>query len=165
MRKLFSSKKANRNKQKASARTKRNAGIRFVSKDNDVNENSDMIESSGLIENNDMIESSDVVNNNGINEYIGTDEYNDMDENSDMGYDDKWSKSNKRSTRNSERNKIIYISLMIVGVVLATAALRIILSDANEDAAARSEYEQIRERFPEVSGPVNNSSNDINEPI
>jgi sortase B len=53
---------------------------------------------------------------------------------------------------------------MLVGVVLATVALRIILGDVMEDAAARSEYEQIRDRFPEVSGEVeDDSGNGISE--
>jgi len=50
--------------------------------------------------------------------------------------------------------KFVYVSLMVIGVVLATAALRVILSDVQEDTAARVEYEQIRDRFPEISGPA-----------
>jgi sortase B len=79
----------------------------------------------------------------------------DMGEDIDMSEDDYRNNRGKRSTHSSELKKFIYISLMIVGVVLATAALRIILSDVSEDAAARNEYVQIRTRFPDVSGPVN----------
>jgi len=71
-------------------------------------------------------------------------------------------KSSNRGARPSNRKKIVYISLMIVGVILATAALRVILRDANEDATARSEYDQIRDRFPEISGQANDDSNDNN---
>jgi sortase B len=49
----------------------------------------------------------------------------------------------------------VYASLLIIGVVLATAALTVILNDAREDAAARSEYDQIRDRFPNISGQGN----------
>jgi sortase B len=51
---------------------------------------------------------------------------------------------------------------MIIGVILATVALRVILNDAREDAAARDEYEQIRDRFPDVSGPASDNPNSDN---
>jgi len=42
--------------------------------------------------------------------------------------------------------------MIIVGAFLAAAALRMIFSDVIEDAAARTEYLQLRETFPAVSG-------------
>jgi len=50
--------------------------------------------------------------------------------------------------------RILYASLMVVAVVCATIALRIIISEVQEDAEARQEYQVLRERFPEVSRPV-----------
>ena len=50
------------------------------------------------------------------------------------------------------RKQIVYASMIIVGVFFAAIALRVILGDVFEDAAARNEYEQLRENFPEISG-------------
>jgi len=44
--------------------------------------------------------------------------------------------------------------MIVIGVFFIAAALRMILSDVIEDAVARSEYEQLRESFPEISGPA-----------
>jgi sortase B len=54
---------------------------------------------------------------------------------------------------------------MILGVLLTTIALTVILNYVREDADARDEYDRIRDRFPEISGPVNNNneSNDTND--
>jgi sortase B len=109
-------------------------------------------ENINMDENIDAGVSIDTGKNRNVDEYSSMDEYSDMDE---YGDESNGGKRRSRSTRSSDRRRIIYISLMIVGVVLATVALRVILNDASEDAAARSEYGQIRERFPEVSGPAN----------
>jgi len=50
-----------------------------------------------------------------------------------------------------QRMHAIYGSLVVVGVVLVTVALRVILGGLVEDAEARSEYEQLRESFPAVA--------------
>jgi len=52
------------------------------------------------------------------------------------------------------RKQVIYASLMVVGIFFAAAALRVILSDVFEDAAARNEYDQLRDSFPSVSGQI-----------
>ena len=48
--------------------------------------------------------------------------------------------------------QVIYASMITLGVFFAASALRMILSDLTEDAAARVEYLQLREDFPAVSG-------------
>jgi len=65
----------------------------------------------------------------------------------------KWVKiKSRRIPRPLGRKHIIYASMIIVGVFFAAAALRLILSDIIEDAAARTEYDQLREDFPQISG-------------
>ena len=59
--------------------------------------------------------------------------------------------SNKKKFRLT-RKQVLYGLLIITGVVLVTIALRIVLGEVVEDAAARSEYEELRESFPEISG-------------
>ena len=53
------------------------------------------------------------------------------------------------------RKQVLYGLLIVTGVVLATIALRIILGEVMEDSAARTEYENLRERFPEIAGEQN----------
>ena len=50
------------------------------------------------------------------------------------------------------RKQVLYGLLIITGVVLVTIALRIVLGEVVEDAAARTEYNQLRESFPEIAG-------------
>ena len=50
-----------------------------------------------------------------------------------------------------ERMHYIYGSLMIVGAILVTVALRVILGGVLEDVDARTEYEQLRESFPALA--------------
>jgi len=50
------------------------------------------------------------------------------------------------------KRQVLYASVIAVGVFFAAAALRMILSDLSEDAAARMEYELLRETFPAVAG-------------
>jgi len=50
------------------------------------------------------------------------------------------------------RKQVLYGLLVVAGVIMATIALRIILGGLMEDAAARTEYEQLRESFPEIAG-------------
>ncbi|MCL2820624.1 MAG: class B sortase [Oscillospiraceae bacterium] len=49
------------------------------------------------------------------------------------------------------KRQVLYASMMLIGAFFAAAALRMILSDTMEDTAARVEYLQLREAFPEVS--------------
>jgi len=57
----------------------------------------------------------------------------------------------KRIRRPLGKRHIVYASMILVGVFFSAAALRIILSDVIEDAAARTEYGQLRESFPQIS--------------
>jgi len=50
------------------------------------------------------------------------------------------------------KKQIIYGSLILVGVFFAAVALRVLIGDILEDAAARDEYEQLREFSPNASG-------------
>ena len=58
------------------------------------------------------------------------------------------------------RRHIVYASMIVVGVFFAVAALRVILSDVIEDANARSEYDQLREGFPDISGQAEDGIED-----
>lgn len=49
--------------------------------------------------------------------------------------------------------KVLYASLIVVGVVLATVALRIVIGELVEDAEARTEYQELRERYWQASEP------------
>jgi len=61
-------------------------------------------------------------------------------------------KSGKKwSLRSLKRMHYVYGSLVIVGAIMATVALRVILGGVIEDADARTEYEQLRESFPAVA--------------
>ena len=60
-------------------------------------------------------------------------------------------KGKKWSLQSLKRKHVIYGSLVIVGALLVTVALRVLLGGLIEDADARSEYEQLRERFPTVA--------------
>ena len=135
MRKLFSSEKAKRYQQKKNDRSKKNAGVRYTSKESNVDNDND-------------------VNNDGNLSY-----------DNDVSNDGNVSKNNHRSTRMTSQKKVLYVSLVILGVVLATVALTVILKDVSEDAAARSEYGQIRDRFPDISGQANDddAGNENNE--
>ena len=64
-----------------------------------------------------------------------------------------------------QRMHAIYGSLVVVGVVLVTVALRVILGGLVEDAEARSEYEQLRESFPAVASqsPEPDAENEAGE--
>ena len=53
------------------------------------------------------------------------------------------------------RKQVLYGLLIVTGVVLATIALRIVLGEVMEDAAARSEYESLRQSFPNIAGEQN----------
>jgi len=55
--------------------------------------------------------------------------------------------------------QVLYFSLIAVGAFLAAFALRMILSDVAEDAAARTEYLQLRDDFPSVSRPTPQENN------
>jgi len=57
----------------------------------------------------------------------------------------------RRLRRPFGRRHIIYATLIVVGVFFAAAALRMVLSDVIEDAAARDEYSQLRDEFPHLS--------------
>jgi len=57
----------------------------------------------------------------------------------------------KWSLRSIQRKHIVYGSLVIVGVLLVTAALRTLLGGVMEDVDARSEYELLRVNFPEIA--------------
>jgi len=61
-------------------------------------------------------------------------------------------KKSGRKKSTPRRKQFIYGSLIVVGVFLATWALRTLISYSQEDADARFEYEQLRESFPEVAG-------------
>jgi sortase B len=99
-----------------------------------------------MSEDSDWSESNDPIEDNDPIEYNGLYEINDLSENS------------RRNRKSASRKKVLYISLMILGIILTTAALRVILNDVREDTVARVEYSQIRERFPEISGQVNDDS-------
>ena len=61
-------------------------------------------------------------------------------------------KSGKKwSLRSIQRKHIVYGSLVIVGVLLVTAALRTLLGGVMEDVDARSEYELLRVNFPAIA--------------
>ena len=50
------------------------------------------------------------------------------------------------------KRQVIYALMIVIGAFFAAAAIRMILSDTAEDTAARVEYEQLREAFPEIAG-------------
>jgi len=58
----------------------------------------------------------------------------------------------RRIKRPWGRRHIVFAVMLVVGVFFVAAALRVILRDVIEDAVARSEYEQLREEFPQISG-------------
>ena len=58
----------------------------------------------------------------------------------------------RRIKRPWGRRHIIFAAILVVGIFFVAAALRVIFRDVVEDAVARSEYEQLREEFPQVSG-------------
>ena len=61
-----------------------------------------------------------------------------------------FSSKGKKNTIN--RKHVLYGLLIVTGIVLTTIALRIVLGEVVEDAAARTEYENLRESFPEIAG-------------
>jgi len=61
-------------------------------------------------------------------------------------------KRSGRSRQYPTRKKILYGLLILAGVVSVTIALRSLLGGVIEDAAARSEYRDLRERFPDIAG-------------
>jgi len=50
------------------------------------------------------------------------------------------------------KRQVLYFSMITIGAFFAAVALSIILIDVAEDTAARVEYLQLRESFPEISG-------------
>jgi len=60
----------------------------------------------------------------------------------------------RRIKRPWGRRHIVFAVMLVVGVFFVAAALRVILRDVVEDAVARSEYEQLREDFPQISGHI-----------
>jgi len=70
---------------------------------------------------------------------------------------------NKKNKRPQRSKQIFYGSLMVVGVFFIAAALRVIIGGLVEDVDARSEYEQLRESFPEISNQTP-SQNDTQAP-
>ena len=63
-----------------------------------------------------------------------------------------WKKIKDILKRPVTMKQVLYFSMITVGAFFAVVALRMILSDVTEDAAARTEYSQLREEFPAVSG-------------
>ena len=155
MRRFFSSEKAKRHRQKKRDRNKRKAGVRFTSKNNSASDYGGMGEHNDAGDYSNVDEYNDAGDYGDVDEYSDAGDYGDVDDYSDSDVGEYSNRRNGNYRRHSSSlKKYVYISLMVVGVVLATAALRVILGDVQEDAAARTEYTQIRERFPEVSGPV-----------
>ena len=65
------------------------------------------------------------------------------------------SKSKKQRVNRQNRSKqIIYGVIITIGVFLAAAALRVIIGDYMEDAAARTEYEELRAYSPNTATPT-----------
>jgi len=76
-------------------------------------------------------------------------------------------KSRKIRKPPNRKRQIIYGSLIVVGAFLAAAALRMLIGDVVEDAAARNEYEQLRAHSPTGSldrVPGNDYIDDFPEP-
>jgi len=69
------------------------------------------------------------------------------------------SRNDNRKILNLNRKNVIYGSMIAVGVVLITVALRVIFGGLMEDSAARDEYDQLREYSPTIIAPA--ALNDI----